>query len=113
MRPRLGHHMFGLAAITFGIFGIVWQDFNTWQQIRALNILHPGPLAIIVAVIEILGGIAIQWKKTIRFGAIMLFVIYLSFALLWVPFIIQSPLVYDGWGNFFEQFSLVSGALIV
>jgi hypothetical protein len=35
------------------------------------------------------------------------------FALLWVPRISHDPLAYDGWGNFFEQFSLVSGALIV
>ncbi len=39
--------------------------------------------------------------------------IYLAFASLWVPFIVATPLVYDRWGNFFEQFSLVSGALIV
>jgi uncharacterized membrane protein YhaH (DUF805 family) len=30
-----------------------------------------------------------------------------------VPLIAASPGVYDSWGNFFEQFSLVSGALIV
>jgi uncharacterized membrane protein YphA (DoxX/SURF4 family) len=35
------------------------------------------------------------------------------FALLWVPHIVAEPRVYDRWGNFFEQFSLVSGALIV
>jgi hypothetical protein len=39
--------------------------------------------------------------------------LYLTFALLWVPFIVKEPLVYDRWGDFFEQFSLVSGALIV
>jgi len=30
-----------------------------------------------------------------------------------VPRIVAEPLVYDRWGNFFEQFSLISGALIV
>jgi uncharacterized membrane protein YphA (DoxX/SURF4 family) len=112
MRPRIGHHVFGLAAIIFGVIGLVWQDFNTWQQVRALNLVHPQTPAIIVGIFEILGGIAIQLKKTLRIGAIVLFVIYLSFALLWVPTILQAPTVYDGWGNFFEQFSLVSGALI-
>jgi hypothetical protein len=38
--------------------------------------------------------------------------LYLIFALMWVPTIVASPRVYDGWGNFFEQFSIVSGALI-
>jgi hypothetical protein len=33
--------------------------------------------------------------------------------LLWVPRIAAEPRVFDRWGNFFEQFSLVSGALIV
>jgi len=112
MRSRIGHHVFGLAAIIFGVIGLVWQDFNTWQQIKALNIVHPQTLAIIVGVFEILGGIAIQWKKTMKLGAVVLLIIYISFALLWVPTIIQAPAVYDGWGNFFEQFSLISGALI-
>jgi hypothetical protein len=114
MKPRLGHHIFGFAAIVFGAIGLVWHDFNTWQQVRALGHLsHPEVLACILAIIELLGGIAIQWKKTIKFGAIALCAVYLFFALLWVPFIIQTPLVYDPWGNFFEQFSMVSGALIV
>jgi hypothetical protein len=39
--------------------------------------------------------------------------IYLIFALLWVPYIVATPRVYDRWGNFFEQFSIVSGALVV
>jgi hypothetical protein len=48
-----------------------------------------------------------------RIGALTLGALYLLFALLWVPNIIAKPLVYDRWGNFFEQFSIVSGALIV
>jgi uncharacterized membrane protein YphA (DoxX/SURF4 family) len=60
-----------------------------------------------------LGGIAIQWPKTARAGAFALGTIYLIFALLWVPRIAAEPSVYDRWGNFFEQFSQVSGALIV
>lgn len=113
MKLRLGHHVFGLAAIFFGVIGLVWQDFNTWQQIRPLgDIGNPRALAIFVSVIEIIGGIIIQWKRTTRLGAITLGVVYLFFALLWIPNIIRAPLVYDGWGNFFEQFSLVSGAVI-
>ena len=56
---------------------------------------------------------AIQFPKTARVGALALGILYFIFALLWAPFIIKEPLVYDRWGNFFEQFSIVSGALIV
>jgi uncharacterized membrane protein YphA (DoxX/SURF4 family) len=111
---RLGRHVYGLAAIAFGVITLVWHDFNDWQQIRALgNFPHRELLVCLAAAIEILGGIAIQWRRTTRAGALALGAIYLIFALLWVPFIVATPKVYDRWGNFFEQFSLVSGALIV
>ncbi|MGA9568253.1 MAG: hypothetical protein WBS19_22215 [Candidatus Korobacteraceae bacterium] len=114
MRVYLGRHVYGLAAVTFGIITLVWHDFNGWQQIRALgNVPHREILVYLAAAIEIFGGVAIQWRRTARTGAIALGAIYLIFALLWVPHIVAEPLVYDRWGNFFEQFSLVSGSLIV
>lgn len=114
MKLSLGHLIYGLAAILFGLIGLVWHDFNNWQQIRILGqIPHREILASIIAIIEIIGGLLILSKKTARYGAIILGTTYLIFAVLWVPFILKSPLVYDNWGNFFEQFSLVSGAMII
>ncbi len=114
MRIYLGRHVYGLAAVGFGIITLVWHDFNTWQQIAPLgNIPHREVLVYIAAATEIFGGLAIQWRRSARTGAIALGVIYLTFALLWVPRIAAEPLVYDRWGNFFEQFSQVAGALIV
>jgi hypothetical protein len=106
--------VFGVAAVLFGVVALLWHDFNIWQQIRPLgDVTHRGILVYIYVTIELLGGIAIQWRKSARVGAAMLGGISLVFALLWVPFIAAKPQVYDFWGNFFEQFSLVSGALIV
>jgi uncharacterized membrane protein YphA (DoxX/SURF4 family) len=114
MRFYLGRHVYGLAAVGFGVFALAWHDFNTWQQIRPLgNVPHREILVYIVAAIEIFGGLAIQRPRTVRAGAIALGTIYLIFALLWVPLFIEKPQVYDRLANFFEQFSLVSGALIV
>lgn len=113
MRLRLGRHVYGFAAILFGVFTLVWHDFNNWQQIGVFkNVPHREILAYIAAAIEIFGGIAIQRRQTARAGAIALGVIYSVFALLWVPRIAAEPLVYDRWGNLFEQLSQVSGALI-
>jgi uncharacterized membrane protein YphA (DoxX/SURF4 family) len=114
MKIYLGRHVLGIAAITFGIVSLFWHDFNNWQQIRVLgNVPHREILLYIAVAFELFGGIAIQWPKTARAGAAALGTIYFIFALLWVPFIAAKPQVYDSWGNFFEQFSLVSGALIV
>lgn len=110
----LGRHVFGLAAILFGICTLAFKDFNIWQQIHALgNIPHREILIYVASAMEIAGGIAIQWRRTARVGAALLGVIYLAFALLWIPRIIAEPGVYDRWGNFFEQFSQVAGAIIV
>jgi|SRR5579863_1546073 len=112
-RIYLGRHIYGMAAIAFGIITFAWHDFNTWQQIRALGqVPHREILVYLAAAIEIFGGVAIQWSRTARVGAFALGSIYFIFALLWVPHIVMEPLVFDRWGNFFEQFSLVSGALI-
>ena len=46
-------------------------------------------------------------------GALVLSAVYLVFALLRVPRIVAAPQIYNSWGNFFEQFSLLSGAAIV
>lgn len=114
MKLQAGRHVYGLAAIFLGILGLVYQQFNTWQQADALgNISHMEVFVSFVAVLEIAGGVAVQWKKTSRAGAIVLFIIFLFFTLLWLPVIITAPLVYDGWGNFFEELSLVSGAMII
>ena len=113
-RTYLGRHIYGLAAVAFGIVTLAWHDFNNWQQIRALgDVPHREILVYIAAAIEIFGGLAIQWTRTVRAGALALGSLYLIFALLWVPYIVAEPRVFDRWGNFFEQFSLVSGALIV
>jgi uncharacterized membrane protein YphA (DoxX/SURF4 family) len=114
MRVQFGRHVFGLAAIAFGIIGLVWHDFNVWQQIHAVGqVPHREILVYAASAIEIFGGIAIQWSRTARAGAIALGSIYLIFALLWIPLIIAKPQIFDRSANFFEQYSLVSGALIV
>jgi hypothetical protein len=113
-KAYVGRHVLGLAAILFGILALVWRDFNNWQQAQPLeHIAHRGTLVCFIGAIEILGGLAIQWRKTARAGAIAIGSVFLFFALLWIPRIAAEPSVFDRWGNFFEQFSQVAGALIV
>jgi uncharacterized membrane protein YphA (DoxX/SURF4 family) len=113
-RIYLGRHVYGFAAVIFGILTFVWRDLNAWRQIIPLGkVPHPEIFLYIAAAIELFGGVAIQWAPTRRIGALSLGSIYFLFALLAVPEIIARPLTYNSWGNFFEQFSLVSGALIV
>jgi uncharacterized membrane protein YphA (DoxX/SURF4 family) len=114
MKYSLGRYVYGLAVIGFGICALVFHDISNWVQIKALgDFPHHEILTYIVAAIEILGGVAVLWPTTARAGAAALGMLYCIFAVLVIPLIIPHPLVYNGYGNFLEQFSFVSGALIL
>jgi hypothetical protein len=102
---NLGRHVFGVAALAFGLITLIWHDYNGWHQPRYL--VHVAAAALIF------GGAAIQFRRTAKLGALVLGAIYLFFSLQCVPGIVAAPRIYNSWGNFFEQFSLVTGAAIV
>jgi hypothetical protein len=92
--------VFGGAAVALGIISLVWPDGPVFVYATA-------------AIAQIVGGVAIQFRRTAKAGAAVLGVVFLFFALQYVPQIVAAPLAYGGWGNFFLQFSLVTGAALV
>src|SRR6202045_2124116 len=102
---NVGRHVFGVAALAFGLITLAWHDNNDGHQLR--YIVYAAATALI------LGGAAIQFRRTAKAGAAVLGAAYLVFVLLCVPGIVAAPQIYNSWGNFFEQFSLLSGAAIV
>ena len=106
-----GRHVFGAAALLFGLVTLSWHNYNDWEQLRYILNATDGPVFLYaVAVAQIIGGGAIQFRRTANTGALILGTVFLVFALLGVPPIVTSPQVYDRWGNFFEQFSMATGA---
>jgi hypothetical protein len=104
-RSNLGRHLFGVAALASGLVTMAWHDYNGWHQ--------PRYLVYAAAAALILGGAALQFRRTAKTGATVLAAVYLVFALQCLPGIVAAPRIYNSWGNFFEQFSLVAGAAIV
>jgi hypothetical protein len=104
-RSDLGRPVFGVAALAIGLITLAWHDYNDWPNLRFL--VYAASAA------QILGGAAIQFRRTAKSGAIILAAGNLVFVLLCVPGIVTAPRVYNSWGNFFEQFSLFAGAAIV
>jgi hypothetical protein len=91
--------------MAFGFITLAWHDYNGWHQ--------PRYLVAAAAAALILGGAAIQFRRTAKAGAAVLGVVYLVFALQCVPGIVAAPRIYNSWGNFFEQFSLLTGAALI
>src|SRR5271154_7158438 len=102
---NLGRRVFGVAALASGLVTLAWHEYNSWHQPRYL--IYAAAAALIF------GGAAIQFRRTAKTGAAILAAVYLVFALLCLPQIVAAPQIYNNWGNFFEQFSLVTGAAIV
>jgi hypothetical protein len=102
---KLGRYVFGVAALAHGLITLAWHDSNEGHQLR--YVVYAAAAALI------LGGAAIQFRRTAKTGAALLGAAYLVLVLLCVPGIVAAPRIYNSWGNFFEQFSLLSGAAIV
>ena len=105
----MGVAAYGVAAILLGVAGFVWGDFATnWQRVGP-NVAYREALAYLTAALETIAGLAMLWRKTARTGALLLTILYSIFTLLWIVQVCAVPLVYDGWGNVFEELSLVIG----
>ncbi len=113
-RGFIGRSMYGFAAIALGTCAIAWQSGDIWQPINGLSDapIHQA-FAIIVGSIEILGGAAMLSPRTARWGAIALGAIAFLLTVLGLPLVFAQPLVYNGYGNVFDQLSLVSAALVL
>ncbi len=93
---------------------LVWHDVKDYAQFRPVLNATDGPIFVAVAAAaQIAGGAALQFRRTAKMGALIAGAVYLVFAALCVPRIIVAPQIYDSWGNFFEPFSLATGAAII
>jgi hypothetical protein len=107
-----GRIVFGASAVLFGVIALLWYDSDTWQTLRQIWSLPFG--AVIggcLMTAQIAGGIGIQYSRTVRLASVVLGVIYLLFSLACIPGIIGAPAIYAQYGSFFEQFSLLCGAI--
>jgi hypothetical protein len=91
--------------LAFGLITLAWRDYNGSHPLRYI--------VYAAAAAQIVGGAAIQFRRLAKTGAAVLGATYLAFTLLCVPGIVAKPQIYNSWGNFFEQFSLLTGAAII
>jgi hypothetical protein len=102
---HLGRHVFGVSALALGLTILAWHNYN--DRHLPLFIAYAAGAALII------GGVALQFLRTVKVGAALIGAACLVFTLQCVPGIVAKPQIYNSWGNFFEQFSLLTGAAIV
>jgi len=104
----MGRHLFGAAALALGLASVVLQVqlVSDWTLPGRVVFLD------VTAVAQIAGGIAIQFPRSARLGAAILFAVYVLFACTFVPAIFAQPGVYASWGDVFYSLGLVAGAVV-
>ena len=109
----LGRRIFGLGTIVFGAAGLAWGDFAfNWVPVQP-EVPHRVLLAYLTAILLILGGLGVLWRRTAQAGAVVLGILYVVFALLWLPRVIGFPQIYGMWGGMFEELAPAPAALII
>jgi uncharacterized membrane protein YphA (DoxX/SURF4 family) len=108
-----GRILFGVSAVLFGMVSVLWHDSDMWQRLHPLPVPMAAVVAWILALAQVGGGIALPFRQTARWAAVVLGTVYGLFALVCVPAILRIPPDYGSIVNFFEQFSIVCGAIAV
>ena len=91
---KIGLTVYGAASVAFGILDLIWGEFEpAHQPLQAWGDHVPGAaiFAYIAAVWLILGGAAILWRRSVRFGAAALMVLYGIFMLFPLPRLHTAP----------------------
>lgn len=108
----LGRRVYGLAAIALGLIGLRWDDFAAvWQPVPKTLPGH-APLALAAALLFLMAGIGMQWRRTLRVSALALAGLYLVFALLWARRVVGFPQIFGTWSGAAEQLALVAGGVL-
>jgi uncharacterized membrane protein YphA (DoxX/SURF4 family) len=107
-----GRIVFGAAAVLYGVIALMWHDADTWQTMfKFLSLPSGAIIGNCLMVAQIIGGVAMFFPGTARGASIILGIVYLLFSAVAVPGIIASPATFEPYGGFFEQFSLLCGAV--
>jgi hypothetical protein len=108
----VGRIVFGASAVLFGVIALMWHDADTWQTLSQIWSLPFGTaIGACLMFAQIAGGIGMVYPPAARWASMILGIVYLLFSLACVPGIIGAPAIYAHYGSFFEQFSLLSGAI--
>lgn len=109
----LGRRIFGFAALLIGAIGLwfgqlagVWQPTPDFAE-------HWNWFPYLVAAGFIVGGVAVQWRRTEALGGSLLAALFAFFTLMWVKRILLLPLVFGTWGGAAEQLAMALPGLFI
>jgi hypothetical protein len=105
--------VFGASAMLSGVASLIWHDSGMWLRSRAFGPTLAPVVAWVLAIALVTAGAAIMHPRTARFASAVLGVIYGLFTLACIPDMIAAPSTPLSYVDFFEQLSIVCGAIAI
>ncbi len=105
--------VFGASAMLSGVVSLLWHDSELWQRVRSSGLPFAPVVAWAIAIALVVGGAALLHPRTARVASVVLGVVFGLFTLACVPDMIAAPAHPLPYVNFFEQLSIVCGAIAV
>ena len=110
----VGTRVFGLGVIALGLVCLAWGDFDFGQPVPK-NFPARAVLAYAVAVFMLVTGAAIEWRRTVRWGAaaLTLYFAIVVALLMNVPVVVANYSEYGSYSGVAAQIAIAAGALII
>ena len=108
-----GRIVFGVSAALFGIASLIGPRSEMWQRLHPLGPVLATVLAWAITAALVAGGLALTYPRTARFASVVLGLVFALFTLACFEDIASAPLNFVSYIDFFEQLSVVCGALAV
>jgi uncharacterized membrane protein YphA (DoxX/SURF4 family) len=105
--------VFGASAMLVGVISPISHDSEMWQHLRTWGLPFASVVAWSLAIALVAGGAAMLYPRTARFASLVLFVVFGLFTLACIPDMIAAPSHLVSYVDFFEQLSIVCGAVAV
>lgn len=109
-----GRLVFGLGLLSMAAVWLAWGDFSPGQAVPAI-ISNRTLLAYAVAAFTLIGGAAIEWRRSAAWGAAAIVIYYTLIVVVVMdgPGVLESYSEYGSYSNAAEQLAIAAGALII
>jgi hypothetical protein len=109
---NLGVRVYGLAAVLFGVIGLVSDDFAAVWRPVPVGMAYRAALAYLAAILFLCAGFAVQREKTRAVGALAHGRLFVPYALLWLRRVLGFPGMIGTWSGLGEQMALVTAGVM-
>ena len=94
-----------------GVVSFLWHDSDLRHHAGLLGPASAAAIADTLATAQVIGGIAVLHPRGARAGSLLVGLVFALLSLACVPGIVHAPRAYVQYGDFFENFAVVCGAL--